>query len=121
MSDQLDLGSYTAAAHHVAFAPARLDSVVEVLACVARQLIAFGQRRPVEVVAAAGTSEAADSLAVAADTDRVIVVAVGTGRDCRAAEEAARMHHRAGCLVADFGHARRYALERTPEFEQRRE
>ena len=101
----------------MASAPARQDSVVEGLACVARRSTAFVQRR-LEVGVVVGTSEVADSLAVAADTGQA-VVAVGTDRGCHVVVTAGRMRHRAEYLAVGSGRARRCALEQMPVSERR--
>lgn len=117
MSNQKDLDSQIAAAHRQirdaeASAPARLDLVVEALACAARRSNAFDQRRLAEG-AVADTSVAVGILAVVEDTDRVAVgQAVDRDRGCHAAEEAGRMRHRVECQLVDSGRAKQCALGR---------
>ena len=121
MSDQLDLGNYTA--HHVeASELARPDLVVEELAYAAHQSIAFAQHHLAAAEAVAGTSAAVDSLVVAAGIGLAVAVVVeDRDHDCRAVAEAGRMHHRAEYSEVGSGHARRCVPERTPVSERRLE
>lgn len=95
--------------------PVHQGAAVAELVCVAPQCRASVQPAESEPAVVAGrTSEAADSLGAAVDTDQVAVA--DTGRDHRAVEEADRMRRRAVRPVVDSDRATPYVPVRKLEF-----